>query len=239
MEEIIKKIFKKSLFKKIVLYKKKYIDKYSKKFYSQDGEDIILREFLKNRKEGFYVDIGAHHPFRFSNTYLFYKKGWKGINIDAMPNSMKLFDKYRKRDINLELGVSKKSGFLTYYMFNESAINGFSKELSKKRDSKSINKLIGTKKIKTAPLKLILDKYLPKNQKIDFMNIDVEGTDYEVLKSNEWNKYCPTFVLIEILDKNLKEISKDKIYKFLKNKNYELVAKTYRTCIFKKIKNEN
>ena len=70
--------------------------------YSQNGEDLILNRFLENKKNGFYIDIGAHHPIRFSNTYLFYKKGWRGINIDAMPGSMDLFNKIRSRDINIE-----------------------------------------------------------------------------------------------------------------------------------------
>ena len=73
--------------------------------YSQDGEDMVLRKIFKNQKMGFYVDIGAHHPKRFSNTHLLYKKGWKGINIDATPGSMKLFNQLCPRDTNLELGV--------------------------------------------------------------------------------------------------------------------------------------
>lgn len=74
-------------------------------FYSQEGEDMVLRKIFKNQKKGFYVDIGAHHPKRFSNTHLLYKKGWKGINIDVTPGSIKLFNQLRPRDTNLELGV--------------------------------------------------------------------------------------------------------------------------------------
>ncbi len=73
--------------------------------YSQNGEDRILARIYERQRYGFYVDIGAHHPFRFSNTYLLYKRGWNGINIDAMPKSMELFNKYRNRDINIECGV--------------------------------------------------------------------------------------------------------------------------------------
>ena len=76
--------------------------------YSIEGEDRIVRTLLwRKHDKGFYVDVGAHHPFRFSNTYLFYTQGWSGINIDATPGSMKAFNKYRPRDINLEVGVGR------------------------------------------------------------------------------------------------------------------------------------
>lgn len=83
-----------------------YITRFHTKSYAQQGEDLILREMLAYAQSGFYVDVGAHHPFRFSNTYLFYKQGWRGINIDAMPGSMKLFDRFRPRDINIQCGVA-------------------------------------------------------------------------------------------------------------------------------------
>ena len=80
--------------------------------YSIEGEDRIVRALLwQKHDKGFYVDVGAHHPFRFSNTYLFYTQGWSGINIDATPGSMKAFNKYRPRDINLEVGIGgRKTG---------------------------------------------------------------------------------------------------------------------------------
>ncbi|MFM6346540.1 MAG: hypothetical protein ACKPFK_15520, partial [Dolichospermum sp.] len=95
------------------------IYKYHNISYSQEGEDLILARFFEKEKNGFYVDIGAHHPQRFSNTYYFYLKGWSGINIDAMPGSMKIFDDLRPLDINLEIPISDKSEILTYYEFDE------------------------------------------------------------------------------------------------------------------------
>ncbi|MFM6476289.1 MAG: hypothetical protein ACKPGH_22810, partial [Dolichospermum sp.] len=101
--------------------------------FSQDGEDIVIAELFNNKPEGFYVDVGAHHPQRFSNTYYFYLNGWSGINIDAMPGSMKIFDDLRPRDINLEIPISDKSEILTYYEFDETSINSFSLPLSHER----------------------------------------------------------------------------------------------------------
>jgi len=75
----IKKIIPKKYFKYFVNLRNIFFDIYATKSYSQKGEDIILRRILGEKEVGFYIDIGAHHPKRFSNTYLFYKKGWRGI----------------------------------------------------------------------------------------------------------------------------------------------------------------
>lgn len=234
MMNLLKKILGEKIVMKIKSFENNYLKDYAHKTYSQDGEDVVLEVFLSNQGKGFYVDIGAHHPYRFSNTYLFYKKGWNGINVDALPGTMKLFNKKRKRDVNLELGVSKESKEMTYYMFNEPALNGFSKELSESRNNKGEYKIIEKKKISTKPLSKILDEYLPKGTKIDFINIDVEGMDLEVLESNDWGKYAPEYILIECRETSLEEMNNDPIYVFLKKKGYILIAKTFRTSIFKK-----
>ena len=203
--------------------------------YSQKGEDIILKRILGNKKNGFYVDVGAHHPTRFSNTNYFYQRDWKGLNIDAMPGSMELFNKQRPRDTNLEFAISNKKETLTYYKFNEPALNGFSKEISQQRHIEDNNyKIIDEIKIKTIPLKKVLDNYLPQSTDIDFLDIDVEGYDYKVLTSNDWNKYRPNIVLIEILGKTFKEIHESKITVFMKKQNYQLFAKTFESVFFKK-----
>jgi len=199
--------------------------------YSQNGEDLILNRLLKDQKKGFYIDIGAHHPIRFSNTHFFYKKGWNGINVDSMPGSMKLFELIRKRDINLETGIASKKGTLTYYQFNEPALNTFDiKEVNLKTQQNY--KLINSLNLKVDRLENILDKYLNLYQEIDFMSIDVEGKDEEVLLSNNWDKYRPKFILIEILNRRNLDNENCRINKYLKTKGYNLINKAYDTCIF-------
>jgi len=228
----IKKIIPRKYLKLIIKLKKLIIDIYAIKSYSQEGEDIILRRIFEKQKTGFYVDVGAHHPKRFSNTYYFYKKGWRGINIDAMPGSMILFRKMRPRDINLEIAISNKKRELTYYMFNETALNTFTKSLAKKRDGKEKYKVCKEIKIKTLTLEEVLNNYLLKNMEIDFLSIDVEGLDFQVLRSNNWYKYKPKVILIEDLDFSFNNIKNSNIYKFLIDKDYQLLAKTFNTLIF-------
>lgn len=202
--------------------------------FSQEGEDRILTRLFERQEKGFYIDIGAHHPQLFSNTYLFYLRGWRGINIDAMPGSMDAFREIRPDDINLELAIAEKEGELTYHMFNNPAYNGFSEELSEKRNGlRGVVKLIDRKSVKTYRLDDILDKYLPDSAAVDFMSIDVEGLDYQVLLSNSWDKYRPKFILIEELNFDLSQpLEASKSYTFLINQGYKLFAKTVNTIIY-------
>ena len=210
------------------------VDKFFfRRSYSQEGEDMIYRSFYENRKhhKGFYVDVGAHHPFRFSNTLHFYQKGWKGINIEPTPSAKKLFDVFRKRDINLNIGISRDGKTLPFYCFNEPALNSFSKDIA---DSKAATKywVTGVIPVETLPLARVLDTYLPPAQVIDLMNIDAEGFDLEVLESNNWEKYAPLFIMVEA-SLDLTHPASSPVYCFLTEKNYELVAKTMRTLLFK------
>ena len=211
-----------------------YWDSYFQKSWSQEGEDLILQRFFEGRKEkGFFVDVGAHHPFRFSNTYKFYLKGWRGINIDAMPGSMNPFNKTRPLDINLEIAVSDKEEILTYFIFNEPALNTFSLEEAEKKIGKNNCKLIEKKDIVTERLETIFDKYLPQSQSIDFLTIDVEGFDFLVLKSNNWEKYKPEYILVEDLESDIEYALTSNLYNYLSSKGYKLVARTYNTLFFK------
>lgn len=207
----------------------------SLKSYSQEGEDMVIRSFFEGMKnyKGFFVDVGAHHPYRYSNTLFFYQNGWRGINIEPTPGAIRLFNTFRRKDTNLNIGISDKKDKLTFYCFNEPALNGFSKEHSKEIDSASNPyHIIKEVDVETYPLADVLDKYLPAGQKIDFLTIDVEGLDLVVLKSNNWAKYKPSYVMAE--DRiDFENLAESDVYNYLKEQGYQLVAKTFRTLFFK------
>lgn len=208
-------------------------DPYFRKSYSQDGEDMVVRKIFKKQKKGFYIDIGAHHPKRFSNTFLLYKRGWSGINIDAKPGSMTLFNIHRSRDINLEVGVGSNEGYFDFYIFNEPALNSFSKPLSLDRHNDTSKNLIKEiKKVNVNSLSKILDKNLKKND-IDLLNLDVEGLDLDVLTSNDWEKYRPKFIIVEILNASLNDLDKHPIVIFMREQNYDIFSKLVNTVFFK------
>lgn len=228
---MLEKLIPKKYHRKVFELKQSILGRYATKSYSQEGEDLILNRIFGKKKGGFFLDIGAHHPLRFSNTYLFYKKGWTGINIDAMPGSMKAFASKRSKDINLEIAISKEPKMLTYYSFVEPAINGFDRQLSEQRikDGEALLKKIP---IQSKTLAEVLNQYLPKETTIDFMTIDVEGLDLEILESNDWSKYMPKVIVVECLGEDVLSVQTSPIYEYLTARNYTLWAKTANTCFF-------
>ena len=200
------------------------------KSYSQEGEDLILRRIFAGQAKGFYIDIGAHHPKRFSNTYIFYRMGWQGINIDARPGSMTEFRRLRARDVNLEIRVSGSEGTLNYYQFEESALNSFSIDLSLSRAKSGVSRLISESIVQTVPLKQILSNHIQDTRIIDFLTIDVEGMDLEVLRSNDWNKFRPKIVLVEVLASSLDSIKCHPVNQFMITKGYKIYSKTMNTA---------
>lgn len=200
--------------------------------YSQEGEDMLVRSLMKRKATGFYVDIGAHHPYRFSNTAHFYELGWDGINVDALPGSMEIFEKERPRDTNICCGVGAK-GKLKFYIYDEPAVNTFDQAVVEQRKSENYAfSVVDTQHIDVKPLKEILDKNLPAGQQIDLLSVDVEGKDLEVLISNDWVKYRPQCILAEAYDVGIENLSEDPIAIFMQKNNYRLVSKTLNTLVF-------
>lgn len=198
--------------------------------YSQEGEDMVIDRYFSHKSTGFYVDVGCHHPFRFSNTYRFYKRGWRGICIDPLPECIGMFKKYRPNDvyINKAVGLSKRN--LDYYMYNEPALNTFDLKVVERLKNSEMYKIIEVKKIDVEPLRDIL---LTVNHidNIDFMSIDVEGLDYEVLQSFNWNLYRPKLMIVECLGNNGVNFTESPVYSFLVEKGYCFYAKTGNSII--------
>lgn len=211
----------KSIIKKGINRLRKLLFGNGKISYSQAGEDLILNCIFNTTSNGFFVDVGANHPTRASNTNFFYKKGWTGINIDALPNAIKMFHKKRKKDINIEVGVSDIESTLNFYSFKSSSYNTFNEELVD--EIKKVSPLIDVKKISVKPLSLILNQQNIKS--IDFMSVDVEGLDFNVLKSNDWKKYRPKVVLVEDFNQGI-DIIQSPIYQYMNTLGYIYFCQT-------------
>jgi len=206
---------------------------YLRQAYSQDGEDLILNRLFENQANGLYVDIGAHHPFRYSNTYLLYLKGWHGINVDPLPGSKRLFDKYRPRDINIECAIAEVAGAMTYYQFNEPVLNTVCPDLAQERDGwLGRYRLTSSIQVATTPLSKVLESHVPDKCVIDLLSIDAEGFDETILKSNDWSRFRPTLVLVEIYQASFNQVMSSKIAALLSSQGYEPIAKTVNTVFF-------
>lgn len=205
---------------------------YQKTYFGQEGEDIILEQIFGNKKTGFYIDVGAHHPFKYSNTFLFYLKGWRGINIDPLPGSMALFKKYRQEDLNLEIAVSEKKGVKTYYMFSIPELNGFKRNTVLDKNQRKEFPLIGKTNVKVDTLNSILRKNYQRPPSIDFLSIDTEGYEIQVLRSIDLDKYSPRAICLEDRNAEKQDPSKSNVAKYLNKKGYRIFTKTMHSLFF-------
>ena len=215
---------------KLYLHLLRYRGLKEKLQYSRWGEDSFLINYFKDIPNGRYIDIGAFHPFRGSNTYLLYKKGWSGINIDLNKTSIDLFKLARPNDINLNLAISDANKKIKVYQ---------TKDLGKMNtiDSKFASFFLKNYHVRESysyNLNDILYKYnTSKNNRFELIDIDVEGSEYQILKGLNFKKYSFKLILVEthIFNLDFKQES-DKIHILLKSKNYNYLKNFGETSVY-------
>lgn len=187
--------------------------------YSQNWEDIAIEKILGKKRQGFYLEIGAYHPTRLSNTYRFYKNGWRGVVVEPNPAVKSLFKRIRPEDLLVTAGVGKKAGEMNYYKYLIPALNTFSVK------QKRINQINGYKvwqkeKIEIIPISKLLKKYVG-GKKIDLLSIDTEGWDEIILNNWAW-KYKPRIICTE----------SKRVKKYLMSKGYEIKFENQANTIY-------
>ncbi|MBI5191898.1 MAG: FkbM family methyltransferase [Nitrospirae bacterium] len=195
------------------------------KSYSQYGEDVVIDALLSHKKTGVYIDIGANDPDVISNTKLFYNRGWCGINIEPEPNLHAKLCEKRVRDINLKVGVGPEAGTMTFYRMSADTLSSFNKQAAIQAGKIYGAALVSEEPAPVVKLVDILESHL-KGQKIDFLSVDAEGYDLAVLKSNDWNRYRPSLIIIEI------NVGGNEIVQFLEQHDYLLVFDNRTNGIF-------
>ena len=245
IEELIKEKYlyskKMNFFKKIYFFIQFIKSKFKyKKSYSFGAQDLIIEKFFKNKNRGIYLDVGCYHPVLGNNTYKLFKRGWEGINLDIDFHTIDLFNFFRKTDENIQTGVSDKSGEKDMYFFhNRSAINTLNPVRGK--NAKEV------KKIKVDTLNNIIQSTKFANSKIDFLSVDVEGYEINVLKGFDIKKYSPDLVVIEFMDlnnkisdiykiefynQNINKILDSELYKYMTDNDYSLVNWTFLDLVW-------
>ena len=207
--------------------------------FSQTGLDLLLSNIFKGLQKGFYIDIGCNHPVYNNNTFLFYKRGWRGLNIDLDKSSIDLFNIYRKGDLNIHAALSSSNNTQKVYEFHKkSPLNTLVKKVAnyQKAEVKNIYE------INTITLNEIINDKGLQNNKINFLTIDVEGHEVEVLKGLNIDIYRPDVIVVEYLDLNLDKLEiknlninnvlNSEIYQFMVSKNYSLINWLHSDLIF-------
>ncbi len=222
MKKIIRKILRKSPF--------------SKDSYSQSGEDLIIN-FIFNSvgvQNPSYIDIGAHHPEYLNNTAIFYKRGSSGINIEPDPTLFRAFDKMRNRDVNINAGIAAEEGTFDFYVMSATTLNTFSKEEAQNAENQGY-KIVDVKKVKALPLQTVINMYAG-GRFPDFLSLDVEGIDFEILEAIKYEESAPTVICVETISFSNTGlgVKNTKIIEFLEQKGYMLYADTNINSIFVK-----
>ncbi len=222
----------------------KFIDKLSilkkkiyspKKSYSFGGCDLLVDYIFKNKKRGFYLDVGCQHPVSNNNTYLLYKRGWNGMNIDLDPKNIRLFNLERPDEINICKCVSSDNSKKDLFFFHPgSPINSLEKKTTKDKSNFSL------KKIKTYTLNSILRDHKILN--IDYFNLDVEGHEIDILKNFDIKHYKPKVITVEFIDYQMKKLEfknndinrvlQSDLYKYFISNDYHFVNWSHADLIF-------
>lgn len=198
--------------------------------FSSFGEDLIALTLLENEPvKGMVVDIGAFHPSKYSNTYLLYLHGWRGLNVEANPEVIPLFRALRPEDITVSAFVSDRVEEVDYYYFAEGARNGKHDLNIKEWNSDAIAQLQITKveKRTTVPVNYILEQCVG-NKKFDFLSIDTEGTDTRILMGIDFKRFRPKVIAIELA---LEDWQKEPLQSRLNDIGYRLVSQCLHTSI--------
>lgn len=144
-----------------------------KRHFSQNGEDLIL-EFLTQKENGFYIDIGANNPVNGSNTYWFYRlKNWSGICVEPNKALAKRIKSKRPRDIVLQMGLGRNAGEMTFYEFDQDQMSTCDMETVKRYESIG-HKVIGKYNVPIFTLEKLCDEHLPTGIEVDILSVDVE-----------------------------------------------------------------
>lgn len=217
-----------NVYKKFKILRKAFLTKYWQTFYSQFGEDVILRQLVGRKKsKGIYVDVGCYHPKKFSNTYMLHKFGWSGINIDMENDKISLFRLLRPRDFNVVAAVSDTQQEVTIYKDRDFSLGTTINPLMNKT-----MKSYTTETMRTRTLNQIIESSPFRDNEIDVLSIDCEGHDLQVLKSIDLSKYVPKIIVIEDHSNYIEDVIKGDIYKYLIHSGYKLKSWMHLSLIF-------
>jgi FkbM family methyltransferase len=163
--------------------------------YAQNFEDVMLWRALKLFGPGFYIDIGANHPSRDSVTRSLYERGWRGINIEPVLHYHQSLCAERPEDVNLCVAVGDEENELVFFESPETGLSTLSLDMAEKQKAEGIPFIQRT--VKTRTLTSICEEYAHSELPLQFLKIDVEGFEEQVLRGMDFQRWRPWIILIE------------------------------------------
>lgn len=208
---------------------RRFLDRYGEIGYADAGEDRLIAAFFPS--PGFYIDVGCNHPVNYSNTFMLYKRGWHGINIDANANLIELHRRLKPKDQSIFAAIAQHQQTLTYTQFEgETLMASLDPEFVRTRVANGL-RIRSESVLKTQTLTEVLVQSHAPNR-FELLSVDVEGLDLEVLKSLDFDQFRPRMIVVEILGYDLENYSSEPIFEFLSTKGYRLAGYTHMNAIF-------
>jgi FkbM family methyltransferase len=216
----------------------------SRSFYSQFGEDAFVYSYFLGQTwtvkaqmclpaNGTYIEIGAYSPTECSNTYAFYKRGWRGINVDAAPGVMDSFKVVRCRDVNLNVAVGSQPGKIPFFCWGvPSVFNTADPDIALER-ARSLGRDPDVVLVDCVRLDQLLQANLRRDLPFRLMSVDVEGRDLDVLMSNDWDKFRPEVLVAEHDAGRVDDVVRSELYEFVIGQRYELIGWLRPSLIFR------
>jgi FkbM family methyltransferase len=165
--------------------------------YAQRFEDLYLMRCFGARREGFYIDVGSGHPVYDNMSFAFYLKGWSGITVEPNPWLARLTRAVRPRDRHVEALVGAAAGEATFYLVDE--FHGLSTmiESHARAAQAQFGKASQAVVVPVTTLKELCVEHAPAV--FDFLKVDVEGAEQDVLRNGDWQSFRPKVVVVEAL----------------------------------------
>ena len=215
------------------MFKRK--NEFEKKSYSQSGEDVIVKYIFDciGKQNPSYLDIGAHHPYYLSNSALFYENGSRGVNVEPDPELFSAFQKNRREDVNLNIGISDIECEADFYIMSRPTLNTFSKSDANEAGKEGNYSIKKTVKIPVSTIQKVIDNYCG-GKCPDYITIDAEGRDEAMIQGMDFNLNFPTVICVETLSfstsgRGLKNLT---LIDFIVEKGYLMYADTNINSIF-------
>ena len=168
------------------------------KFYSQNGEDVLLNEIFKGKSDGYFVEVGCIDGRRFSNTLHFEEKGWKGLCIEAHQDFIEDLIKNRPNSTIVPCAVSAEDKeSVTFYSNKRGSLSTLDKtqeDLFREKYKDYFHGFV-PQEVEQRSLNTIFQEN--GVGKIDLMSLDIEGHEIEALKGLDLKKYSPTVMVVE------------------------------------------
>jgi len=213
------------------LVRKTFITRGPRLYYSQFGEDAVLREIISPQcNQGVYVDVGAFHPVKFSNTHALYKRGWRGVNIDMDPVKIEAFSLARADDVNVCAAISNEKAVKDVYNFSA---YGLTSTIDPKVAAAEGVDPVAVRTVEATTLNEVLDHSPYADCEIDLLSIDTEGHDFEALRSIDINRYKPKIIIVESALTSIRDVIDSAMFRYLEERNYRLVSWTHLSLIFR------